>query len=345
MSGLLQIEGLSIEFPGGIRAAREVSLDVRAGETLAVVGESGSGKSVTALAVLGLLPDAARRTSGRILFDGVDLLRLDRRRLNDLRGGAIAMVYQDPLTALNPVVTVGRQIEEAIQRHLGLRRRQASRRAAEMLDLVGIPQAQARLKDYPHQFSGGMRQRVVIAMAISCDPRLIIADEPTTALDVTMQAQILHLLRRLRDDLGTSLMVISHDVGVVAGLADRVAVMYAGRVVELGTAVDVIGRPNHPYGRGLLASVPRLDAPGRARFEAIPGTPPDPAALPIGCAFAPRCPAVVDRCRTEDPPLLEAVGPVVRGTAGRADGGGAGAGSRGWLVACWRHAELAGADV
>ncbi|MEV4620154.1 ABC transporter ATP-binding protein [Asanoa sp. NPDC049573] len=320
---LLRIDGLSVEFPGGVRAAREVTLDVRAGETLAVVGESGSGKSVTALAVLGLLPETAKVTAGRIEFDGVDLLRCRPRRLNELRGGAIAMVYQDPLTALNPVLTVGRQIEEALRRHLGLGRRAAAGRAAELLDLVGIPQPGQRLKDYPHQFSGGMRQRVVIAMAISCDPRLIIADEPTTALDVTMQAQILHLLRRLRDDLGTSLMLISHDVGVVAGLADRVAVMYAGRVVERGSAAEVIGAPNHPYGRGLLASVPRIDAAARTGFAAIPGTPPDPAALPAGCAFAPRCGHVVDRCRAEDPPLLDAAG--------------------GRQVACWRHAEVAAA--
>ncbi|GIF66813.1 peptide ABC transporter ATP-binding protein [Asanoa ishikariensis] len=318
---LLRISELTVDFPGGVRAARGVSLDVHAGETLAVVGESGSGKSVTALSVLRLLPEEARVTAGVIEFDGVDLLSCPPRRLNELRGGAIGMVYQDPLTALNPVLPIGRQIEEAIQRHLGLRRRAATRRAAELLDLVGIPQAARRLRDYPHQFSGGMRQRVVIAMSISCDPRLIIADEPTTALDVTMQAQILHLLRRLRDDLGTSLMVISHDVGVVAGLADRVAIMYAGRVVESGSAADVIGAPNHPYGRGLLASVPRLDARARTRFAAIPGTPPDPTALPDGCAFAPRCRHVVDRCRDADPPLLDAHG--------------------GRLVACWRHAELA----
>ncbi|MEV0719098.1 ABC transporter ATP-binding protein [Asanoa sp. NPDC050611] len=321
MSSLLRITDLSVEFPGGVRAARGVSLEVAAGETLAVVGESGSGKSVTALSVLGLLPEEATVTGGRIEFAGVDLLRCPRRQLNELRGRAVAMVYQDPLTALNPVLTVGRQIEEGLQRHLGLRRRAATVRAAELLDLVGIPQAARRLRDYPHQFSGGMRQRVVIAMAISCDPRLIIADEPTTALDVTMQAQILDLLRRLRDDLGTSLMVISHDVGVVAGLADRVAIMYAGRVVESGTAVELIGAPKHPYGRGLLASVPRLDAPSRVRFAAIPGTPPDPTALPAGCAFAPRCGHVVDRCRDADPPLLDAAG--------------------GRLVACWRHAELA----
>ncbi|MEV4532492.1 ABC transporter ATP-binding protein [Asanoa sp. NPDC049518] len=318
---LLRIRELSVDFPGGVRAARGVSLDVHAGETLAVVGESGSGKSVTALSVLRLLPEEARVTAGVVEFDGVDLLSCPPRRLDELRGGAIGMVYQDPLTALNPVLPIGRQIEEAIQRHLGLRRRAATRRAAELLDLVGIPQAARRLRDYPHQFSGGMRQRVVIAMAISCDPRLIIADEPTTALDVTMQAQILHLLRRLRDDLGTSLMVISHDVGVVAGLADRVAVMYAGRIVESGSAADVIGAPNHPYGRGLLASVPRLDAPARTRFAAIRGNPPDPSALPGGCAFAPRCRHVVDRCRDADPPLLDAFGPR--------------------LVACWRHAELA----
>jgi len=319
-AALLGIEGLSVEFPGGVHAVRDVSLEVRAGETLAVVGESGSGKSVTALAVLGLLPEEARVTAGRILFDGLDLLRCDRRRLNSLRGGDIAMVYQDPLSALNPVLTVGRQIEEVIQRHLGLRRRLATARAADMLDLVGIPQARDRLGDYPHQFSGGMRQRVVIAMAISCDPRMIIADEPTTALDVTMQAQVLHLLRRLRDQLGTTLMVISHDIGVVAGLADRVAIMYAGRVVEQGPAAEVITAPHHPYGRGLLASVPRVDAPVRGRFEGIAGAPPDPAALPAGCAFAARCSYVVDRCRQEDPPLLES-GPQRR-------------------AACWRHAEL-----
>ena len=303
---VLDVRDLSVEFTAGpstVRAVRNISYSVSASETIGIVGESGSGKSTSALALLRLLPANGRATGGQAIFDGIDLLTLPTRRLNDLRGGRVAMVYQDPLSALNPVLTVGRQITEAIERHRHVSHRDAERRAVELLDIVGIPGAKRRLREYPHQFSGGMRQRVMIAMAISCDPRLLIADEPTTALDVTVQAQILDLLSRLKRELGMALIVITHDLGIVAGVTDRVLIMYAGRIVEEGPTEHVLDDPRMPYTLGLLRSVPRLDLPRQVALVPIPGSPPDPTKIVPGCPFYPRCPFHIERCLVENPPL------------------------------------------
>jgi oligopeptide transport system ATP-binding protein len=308
---VLDVRNLSVEYTAGaslVRAVRGISYTVSASETIGIVGESGSGKSASALALLRLLPANGRASGGQALFDDVDLLTLPTRRLNDLRGGPVAMIYQDPLSALNPVLTVGRQITEAIERHRGVSHREAERRTVELLDTVGIPGAKRRLGEYPHQFSGGMRQRVMIAMAISCEPKLLIADEPTTALDVTVQAQILELLSRLKRELGMALIVITHDLGIVAGVTDRVLIMYAGRIVEQGPTEDVLDDPRMPYTLGLLRSVPRLDLPRQAALTPIPGAPPDPTQVVPGCPFYPRCPFHVDRCLAENPPL-DAAGP------------------------------------
>jgi oligopeptide transport system ATP-binding protein len=301
---LLDVKDLRIDFASGkkvVHAVRGVSYSVAAGETVGIVGESGSGKSAGVLALMRLLSENARVTGGEALFAGTDLLTLKRRQLNELRGSEIGMVYQDPLSALNPVLTIGRQITEVLQKHRGLSRGDARRRAAELLDIVGIPGGKNRLRDYPGQLSGGMRQRVTIAMAISCDPKLLIADEPTTALDVTVQAQILDLLGQLKRELGMALIVITHDLGIVAGVADRVLVMYAGRIVEEGPTSAVIDEPKMPYTLGLLRSVPRLDLPRQTSLDPIPGTPPDPTRIASGCPFAPRCSFVIDKCRTEAP--------------------------------------------
>jgi oligopeptide/dipeptide ABC transporter ATP-binding protein len=291
---LLEIQDLSVEFRLNSRAARavdEVSLEVRPGEMLGVVGESGSGKSVTALAVMRLIPSPPGRiVGGRILFDGQDLLALPEREMRDLRGGAIAMVFQDPLTSLNPVLTVGFQIVEAIRLHQGVGREEAWTRAVEALRLVRIPDPAVRARQYPHQLSGGQRQRVMIAMAFSCRPRLVIADEPTTALDVTVQRQVLQLMRRLRQEFDTAIMLITHDLGVVAETCDRVAVMYGGRVVETAPVTELFAHPRHPYTQALLASVPRLDAEPGDRLLSIAGQPPDLLSIPTGCPFRPRCP-------------------------------------------------------
>ncbi|WP_316959479.1 ABC transporter ATP-binding protein [Streptomyces sp. TRM68367] len=303
---LLEVRGLRTEFATGagtVRAVNDVGLTVRRGQVLGVVGESGSGKSVTARSILRMVPEPGRIVGGEILFAGRDLLGLPEPDMRAVRGSEIAMVFQDPQSALNPVLTVGYQIAEALIVH-GTDRQTARRRAAELLDQVGIPDAERRLDDYPHQFSGGMRQRVVIAIALAGSPSLLIADEPTTALDVTIQAQILRLLGRLRDELGIAVLMITHDMGVVAEMCDDVVVMYGGRVVEQGPVEVIFARQEHPYTADLLQAMPRMDGNGRNRLPAIPGAPPDPAALPSGCAFHPRCRLAEDGCRTTVPELL-----------------------------------------
>jgi oligopeptide/dipeptide ABC transporter ATP-binding protein len=291
---------------GTARAVDGVGFDVFPGETLGIVGESGCGKSVTSLSILRLVPEPPGHIlpGSLIEFEGRNLLTLAPRELRAIRGNRIAMIFQEPLTSLNPVLTVGDQIAEAAVVHQRLGRKAARARAVEMLALVGIPDPATRVDQYPHELSGGMRQRVMIAMALVCHPQLLIADEPTTALDVTIQAQILELLDRLQRELGMAVMLITHDLGIVAGQADRVAVMYAGQVVECAPTPELFDRPGHPYTEGLLASVPRLDRP-RARLHAIPGQVPAATAWPAGCRFHPRCPHAWDRCRAEEPPLLD----------------------------------------
>jgi len=305
---LLQVQDLRVEFPArrGPRVAVDaVSFDIAPGEVLGVVGESGAGKSVTGAAVIGLLDAPGRITAGRILFDGRRIDDLPRAELRRLRGRQIGSIFQDPLTALNPLFTVGDQIVETMRAHLPLGRREARQRAIDLLAATGVPSAAQRFDQYPHQFSGGMRQRVVIALALAGEPRLVVADEPTTALDVSTQAQVLAVLRRLCRDHGTAVMLITHDLGVVAETCGRVAVMYAGRLVEIGPVAEVLDAPAHPYTRGLLDAVPTL-AGERERLPQIEGTMPAPDALPAGCAFHPRCPRRMARCSVERPPLLAA---------------------------------------
>jgi peptide/nickel transport system ATP-binding protein len=305
---LLDVRDLSVAFTRkgrrDVRAVDGVSFTVDAGETMGLVGESGSGKSVTFLAVMGLLPKRGVRVGGEVHFDGDDLLTLPPERMRDIRGQDIAMVFQDPMSSLNPVVPIGIQVTEVLHRHQDLRGDVARAAAAELLARVGIPDPTRRLKEYPHQLSGGMRQRALIAMALACQPRLLIADEPTTALDVTIQAQILELLKELVRDSGAALVMITHDLGVIAGLCDSVHVMYGGRVVESAGRRELFAEPRHPYTGGLLASVPRLDAPRGAPLHPIPGSPTDLLPWSEGCAFAPRCPNRVEPC-TESPPALE----------------------------------------
>ena len=307
MSALLDIGDLSVAFDsdeGTVRAVRGVSYSVEEGEVLGVVGESGSGKSVHALAIMRLIPvPPGRMESGEIRFGGRDLLGLDRGRMRSVRGKQIAMVFQDPMSSLNPVYSVGFQIREALRLHLDLARGAASRRAVELLDLVGIPDPRRHLASYPHELSGGMRQRVMIAMALAGNPKLIIADEPTTALDVTIQAQIIELIKKLREELGLTVIWITHDLGIVAGLAHRVNVMYAGYLVERGPVQAIFKRPRHPYTMGLLSSLPRLDRRGAGKLHPIPGRPPDLAQLGPGCPFLPRCPLADDGCRQAMPPF------------------------------------------
>lgn len=297
---LLDVHDLVLEFvtPGiTVRAVNGISYSVEPGEIVAIVGESGSGKTAAALTILGLVPNPPGRiVGGRALFQGRDLLTLREEAFRQVRGRQIAMIFQEPMTSLNPVVSIGRQLTEGMRLHLGLGRQEAQKRAVELLSMVGISDPKRRLKQYPHHFSGGMRQRVMIAIALACDPRLIIADEPTTALDVTIQAQILALMKDLTRRLGVALVIITHNLGVVARYADRVNVMYAGRIVERGTARTVYRRPSHPYTVGLLNSVPRLDRPRGIPLEPIPGSPPDLTQLGVGCAFAPRCSFVERRC-------------------------------------------------
>jgi len=307
MENLLEVRHLSTQFATGagiVRAVDDVSWDVKPGETVALVGESGCGKSVSALSIMRLVAaPAGRITGGQILFKGRDLLTLPEHEMRDIRGKDIAMVFQEPMTSLNPVLTVGRQLTEPCEIHLGMPPEQSRARAIEILGLVGISDAGRRLRQYPHQFSGGMRQRLMIAMALSCNPALVLADEPTTALDVTIQAQILELMKGLSQRLGAAMLIITHNLGVVARYADRVNVMYAGKIVEHGTAREIYADPRHPYTLGLLRSVPRLDEPKREKLAPIQGQPPDLTRLPRGCAFAPRCAYSIARCATEIPPL------------------------------------------
>ena len=304
---LLEVRNLSVLFhtpEGTVRAVDRLSFSLGPRETLGVVGESGSGKSVTALAIMRLLPSPpAEVRSDGIIFDGVDISSLPPSQMRDIRGDGIAMVFQDPMSSLNPSLTVGWQIAETVQRHHGLSRAAARRKAVDLLGMVGIAAPEKRVDDYPHQFSGGMRQRVMIAMAISCEPKLLIADEPTTALDVTVQAQILELITRLQEELGMAMILITHDLGVVADMADTINVMYAGRVMETSAAAELFARPSHPYTRGLLASIPRVDGDLPRRLQTIEGTPPILSAKARGCPFAPRCEFAMDRCRQETPPL------------------------------------------
>jgi oligopeptide transport system ATP-binding protein len=302
---ILQVNDLQISFStyaGEVQAVRGVSFDLRRGETLAIVGESGSGKTVTAKSLLRLLPEANTRIKGgEAIFEGEDILKLSEQRMQKIRGEKIAMVFQDPMTSLDPTMKIGSQITESLKKHLGLSGQKARERAVELLTLVGIPNPGDRVKQYPHQFSGGMRQRVVIAIALACDPQILIADEPTTALDVTIQAQILELLRELQERLGMSVILITHDLGVVAHTAHRVAVMYAGKVVETGTLREIFYDPQMPYTWGLLSSIPLPTADRSQELIPIPGSPPDMADPPKGCPFTPRCPYAMRICAEEMP--------------------------------------------
>jgi peptide/nickel transport system ATP-binding protein len=316
---LLEVRELHTHFAGEageLRAVDGVSFALLPGRTLGVVGESGSGKSVTALSIMGLLPmPPGRVAGGEVLFEGVDLLQLDRAALRERRGNELAMIFQEPMTSLNPAFTIGDQIAEAVLRHRAVSPREARAQAIEMLRRVRMPVPERRVDDYPHKLSGGMRQRAMIAMALVCGPKLLIADEPTTALDVTIQAQILDLLRELRAETGTAIMLITHDLGVVAELAHEVIVMYAGKVMERALVAALFETPQHPYTIGLLGSIPRLDG-AALRLASIDGAVPNPQALPRGCRFHPRCPFVIDQCREREPPLVEI--------------------SPGQFAACWR---------
>ena len=302
---LLEVKDLKMYFhtrDGVVKAVDGVSYDLEPGQTLGVVGESGSGKSVTALTMMKLIPmPPGKVEGGDVLFRGKSLIDMKEDDIRKIRGNDIAMIFQDPMTSLNPVYRIGHQISEAIILHKGLSKSQAMQRSVELLELVGIPQAKARLRDYPHQFSGGMRQRVMIAMALSCDPAILIADEPTTALDVTIQAQILELMEELQERTGTAIIMITHDLGVVADMADRILVMYAGRMVEFGTTDEVFYRPSHPYTWGLMDSIPRHDVDEKEALCPIKGQPPSLVNVPSGCAFHPRCPYAKEICRTTEP--------------------------------------------
>jgi oligopeptide/dipeptide ABC transporter ATP-binding protein len=307
---LLRVENLRTYFharAGVIRAVDGVDLEIEPGKTLGVVGESGCGKSVTALSIMRLIDAPGRvEPQSRVLFEGRDLVQLDEEELRRVRGNQISMIFQEPMTSLNPVYSVGDQIAESVQLHRGASPRAARERAIEMLKLVGVPSPERRVDDYPHQMSGGMRQRVMIAMALSCDPKLLIADEPTTALDVTIQAQILELMKGLRDRLGMAIMLITHDLGVVAEMADDIAVMYAGRVVERGPVEAIFKSPQHPYTEALMHSIPILGMTQAEPLKVIRGMVPSPLHWPAGCRFAARCDYAFDKCRHADPPLLEA---------------------------------------
>jgi oligopeptide/dipeptide ABC transporter ATP-binding protein len=309
---LLEISDLHTEFRTGagvVRAVDGVSYTVDAGETVAVVGESGSGKSVTALSVLRLIPNPPGEiTAGSVTFAGRDLLKLSEPEMREIRGGEIGMVFQEPMTSLNPVLTIGRQITETLEQHRGMAHAEAVKRAEDLLTQVGIAEPARRLKQYPHQLSGGMRQRVMIAIALACDPKLIVADEPTTALDVTIQAQILELMKALTRDRGIALIIITHNLGVVARYADRVNVMYAGRIVECGPAAEIYHNPRHPYTVALLRSVPRLDRPRQARLDPVEGQPPDLTRLDEGCSFRPRCRLADEGCAVARPVLTQVGG-------------------------------------
>jgi oligopeptide/dipeptide ABC transporter ATP-binding protein len=322
---LLEVRNLTISFfttGGVVRAVDDVSYDVDQGETVALVGESGCGKTVSSLGIMRLIaPPTGRILGGQIRFRGTDLLSLDEESMRRVRGREIAMIFQEPMTSLNPVLSIGRQLTEVLEIHLDLPSAEARRRAVELLVMVGIPDPERRLRLYPHEFSGGMRQRIMIAMALACGPALILADEPTTALDVTIQAQILELMKTLSRRLGAAIVLITHNLGIVARYADRVNVMYAGKIVEQGSARAIYASPRHPYTLGLLRSVPRLDEPRKAKLLPIEGQPPDLMRLPSGCAFSPRCRYAIDRCRRETPPLMDV--------------------AEGHLAACWVPEALA----
>jgi len=329
----LEVEGLQTYFftrDGVVRAVEELSFHVDRGETLAIVGESGCGKSMTALSIMRLIPNPPGRiVGGSIVLDGQDLMQMSEAQMRDIRGNDISMIFQEPMTSLNPVMRIGKQISEALILHQGMSKEQALQRSIEMLKLVRIPEPERRVKEFPHQLSGGMRQRVMIAMALACNPKILIADEPTTALDVTIQAQILDLIVKLQEDLDTGVILITHDLGVVAETADRVIVMYAGRKVEEADVNTLFANPRHPYTRGLLASVPRLaivagDEEVEERLEEIPGIVPALHSLPEGCAFAPRCPVATDACRQSRPEFEEK--------------------QSGHWAACFRSDELYGAN-
>jgi len=310
MHTILEVNNLQTRFKtydGLVYAVNGISYNLNEGETLGVVGESGCGKSVSVLSIMGLIPQPPGIIAGgQALYHGSDLLKKSQEELRHIRGKEIAMVFQDPMTSLNPVLTVGFQISEALQLHMAMNAEQAQQRAIELLQLVGIPQADRALHNYPHQFSGGMRQRAMIAMAISCMPQILIADEPTTALDVTIQAQMVELVKRLRDEIGMAIIWITHDLGIIAGLAQRVIVMYAGFIVEHASVDDVYDNPRHPYTISLLGALPRVDMSREERLTSIPGMPPNLIGLPPGCPFAPRCRFVVDKCLQENPPLTSA---------------------------------------
>jgi oligopeptide transport system ATP-binding protein len=326
MEPLLQVKNLTTRFytdDGVVHAVNGISYDLKEGEILGVVGESGCGKSVHALSIMRLIPDPPGKIeAGEVIFNGVDVLKISNSEMRRMRGSDIAMVFQDPMTSLNPVYTVGFQIIEALMVHEAMDRNAASARAGELLRLVGIPGAEQRLNDYPHQFSGGMRQRAMIAMALSCNPTLLIADEPTTALDVTIQAQIVDLVKRLQENLGMAVMWITHDLGVVAELADNINVMYAGYIVERGSASDIFKHTHHPYTIGLLGSLPRLDEAPGTKLLSIPGLPPDLVLLPTGCPFAARCTYVDEQCLSSMPPLVPSE-------------------NKEHLVACWHWQKIA----
>ncbi len=319
MGTLLQVKELKTQFftqDGIVNAVNGITYDLNEGETLGLVGESGCGKSVSVLSLMRLIPiPPGKIVGGEAWFQGRNLLSMDTEEIRTVRGNKIAMIFQDPMTSLNPVLTINQQVSEALELHLGMDKGQARERSIELLELVRIPDARGRIDDYPHQFSGGMRQRAMIAMALSCNPQLLIADEPTTALDVTIQAQIIELVKQLRDEIGMAVIWITHDLGVVAGLADRVNVMYAGYIIESADVKDLYGDPRHPYTLGLLGSIPRLDEQRKEKLTPIEGLPPDLIDMPAGCPFASRCVYAIDRCLEENP-TLETV-------------------ARGHTVACW----------
>ena len=324
MASLLEVKDLRTYFytyEGVVKAVDGVSYELEEGETLGLVGESGCGKSVSALSVMRLIPDPPGKiVAGEIQFENEDILKVDMDDMRRIRGGKISMVFQEPMTSLNPVLTVEKQLTETLELHMGMTKGEARREGVDLLARVGIPDPESRIKQYPHQFSGGMRQRVMIAMALSCNPRLIIADEPTTALDVTIQAQILELMKSLTTEFGVALIVITHNLGVVARYADRMNIMYAGKIIERGTAMEIYANPRHPYTIGLLHSVPRLDQPRREKLDPIEGQPPDLINIPEGCSFRARCRWAIDKCAIEAPPLMPT--------------------SDGHWSACWRSEEL-----
>ena len=324
MASLLEVKDLRTYFytyEGVVKAVDGVSYELEEGETLGLVGESGCGKSVSALSVMRLIPDPPGKiVAGEIQFENEDILKVDMDDMRRIRGGKISMVFQEPMTSLNPVLTVEKQLTETLELHMGMTKGEARREGVDLLSRVGIPDPESRIKQYPHQFSGGMRQRVMIAMALSCNPRLIIADEPTTALDVTIQAQILELMKSLTTEFGVALIVITHNLGVVARYADRMNIMYAGKIIERGSATEIYANPRHPYTIGLLHSVPRLDQPRREKLDPIEGQPPDLINIPEGCSFRARCRWAIDKCAIEAPPLMPT--------------------SDGHWSACWRSEEL-----